>query len=259
MAPQREPDPAGRYGRGMSEAIVVVTGGSRGIGRALLATVPFPADLVDVSRSGPAHTGVEHVRADLADPSAWGRVGAWLGDRLAGFRGNRVTLLHCAGVLAPIGFAGEIDGDAYTDQVLVNAAAPQVLGHHFLAAVRHLDVRRELVVMTSGAASSVYEGWSGYGAGKAAVDQWVRDVAAEQRRRGGVRVHAISPGAVATGMQEQIRAADPSDFPARPKFDELHAAGQLRDPSEVARRVWAVLDRGLDDPVVDLRDLAGER
>ena len=31
-----------------------------------------------------------------------------------------------------------------------------------------------------GAAGNVYEGWTSYGAGKAAVDQWVRTAGAEQ-------------------------------------------------------------------------------
>lgn len=242
----------------MSAATVIVTGASRGIGRALVETVPFAAEVVDVSRSGGAPPGVAHLAADLADPPAWHDLGTWLAQRFADSTAERVTFLHCAGVITPIGFAGEVDAGGYASSVLLNSAAPQVLGHHFLAATRHLDARREFVVITSGAASTIYPGWSSYGAGKAAVDQWVRDVGAEQDRRGGARVYALSPGAVATGMQEQIRATDVADFPNRPKFDELHASEQLRDPHEVARQLWDVLERELENgAVVDLRELPG--
>jgi benzil reductase ((S)-benzoin forming) len=113
-------------------------------------------------------------------------------------------------------------------------------------------------MITSGAAHSVYQGWSAYGAGKAAVDQWVRTAGAEQARRGGrVRVLAVAPGVVATAMQEQIRATPAGDFPEVARFEGLHRTGQLREPAQVATAIWALLDRDLENgAVVDLRDSA---
>jgi len=111
-------------------------------------------------------------------------------------------------------------------------------------------------MITSGAARSVYQGWSAYGAGKAAIDQWVRNVGAEQEARGGVRVVSVAPGTVDTGMQAQLRVASETDFPSRKKFVDLHEAAKLADPEEVARTMWGLLDPGLENgSVVDLRDL----
>jgi benzil reductase ((S)-benzoin forming) len=234
---------------------IYVTGASRGLGRALAATAPDDAEVVDISRSGSDLPGVRHVAADLSSPDGWARLGDLLDDELAGYDGDRVTFVHNAGTLTPMGFAGEVDDAAYTANVLLNAAAPQVLGHRFLRAVADLECRRELVLLSSGAARTAYPGWSSYGAAKAAVDQWVRAVAAEQAQRGGVRVHAVAPGVVDTGMQDAIRGMDERDFPRVARFRELHAEGALRDPDEVARQLWAGLERGLPDPVVDLRDL----
>jgi NAD(P)-dependent dehydrogenase (short-subunit alcohol dehydrogenase family) len=102
----------------------------------------------------------------------------------------------------------------------------------------------------------VYPGWSSYGAAKAAVDQWVRNVGAEQSIRGGVQVLAVAPGTVDTEMQAQLRATSPEDFPSRQKFLDLHAAGKLADADAVARDLWRLLDAGLENgSVVDLRDL----
>jgi NAD(P)-dependent dehydrogenase (short-subunit alcohol dehydrogenase family) len=177
---------------------------------------------------------------------------------MAGFGGDRVVFVHAAGVVEPIGFAGETDAEAYQASVLLNSASPQVLGHLFLGAVREVEASRHLVILTSGAAASVYPGWSAYGAGKAAVDHWVRHAGDEQSRRGGVQVLAVAPGTVDTGMQAQIRATDAADFTQRQKFLDLHEAGQLADPADVARRIWALLDRPLDNgSVVDLRKLSG--
>lgn len=234
---------------------IYITGASRGLGRALAAAAPADAEVVDVSRSGSDLDGVRHVSADLATPVGWSALGDLFDDELAGFTGERVTLIHNAGTLDPIGFAGEVDDAAYATNVLLNAAAPQVIGHRFLRAVAEVDARRELVLLSSGAAGKAYPGWSSYGAAKAAVDHWVRTVAEEQERRGGVRVHAVAPGVVDTDMQELIRSTDADDFPQVERFRELHEAGELRDPDDVARQLWAGLDAGLPAPVVDLRDL----
>jgi benzil reductase ((S)-benzoin forming) len=242
------------------DSLVVVTGGSAGLGRALLAAAPAGAHRVDVSRSGPgdeaAFGDVHHVVADLADPASWAEVGRDLGRLVRERSWDRISVLHSAGTLEPIGFAGEVDATAYTRNVLLNSAAGQVLGHHVLAAVHDLGARRELVLLSSGAARTAYAGWSAYGAGKAATDQWVRSVGAEQAERGGVRVLAVAPGVVATGMQATIRDTDERDFPPVARFRRLHAEGQLEDADDVARRLWTLLDA--DEPgtgaVVDLRD-----
>ncbi len=242
----------------MTDMLLFITGASRGIGRALAAAAPADDPrVVDISRSGPpADSGMAHIAADLSDPAAWAEVGQALADEVAGFDGGRIAFVHAAGTLTPMGFAGEVDDDAYATNVLLNSAAGQVLGHLFLKAIHDRAGRRELLFISSGAARSVYPGWTGYGAGKAALDQWVRDAGAEQDRRGGARVLSIGPGVVATAMQEQIRQMDPHDFPQVEKFIDLHEQGQLRDPDAVAGELWAALDRDLPNgTVTDLRQL----
>jgi len=234
----------------------VVTGGSAGLGRALLAAAPEGSHRVDVSRSGPPAEADEHVRADLADPASWTRVGDHLDALVASRDWGRITLVNSAGTLEPIGFAGEVDPDRYTANVMVNAASALALGQRFLVAITASSARRELVFVSSGAAHTAYLGWSAYGAAKAAGDQWVRTVGAEQQERGGVRVLSVAPGVLATGMQALIRDTDSGDFPRVERFRELYAAGRLTDPADAAIRFWGLLD---DDEVpigsvVDLRD-----
>lgn len=246
----------------MSGSLVFVSGASRGIGLALARTVPWAgAHVIDLSRHGPGEDApsVEHVPCDLADPASWRDVARLFRERIGAFEGDRVVFVHCAGTLTPIGFAGEIDGDAYTTNVVLNSAAPQVLGHRFLGALRDRpELTSHLWLISSGAASSVYEGWSSYGAGKAAVEHWVRAVGKEQQRRGGCQVLAVAPGVVATAMQEQIRATDERDFPTKDKFVQLHEQQQLRDPEVVAEQLWSLAARSdlASGSVIDLRDLA---
>ncbi|HZB97661.1 MAG TPA: SDR family NAD(P)-dependent oxidoreductase [Candidatus Sulfotelmatobacter sp.] len=237
-------------------SLVWISGGSSGIGQALARTVPWPdSRLISISRR-PAE-GIEHLEADLSDPASWPRIAEAFRSELAGFNGDHVAFFQAAGVVQPIGFAGEVDTSAYTTNVLVNSAAPQVLGHMFLQAARGVRADRHLVFFTSGAARTVYPGWSSYGASKAAADQWVRDVGEEQSRRGGVKIWSIAPGTVNTRMQEQLRETKEDDFPQRQKFIDAHEKGKLTDPEEVARTIWELLECQMDNgSVVDLRELA---
>lgn len=239
----------------MADHLVIVTGASRGIGAAVAVAAPGDARVLDVSRRG-GNPGTEHVPADLADPHSWAVVGARVADEVAGGDWLRITFVHAAGVLDPIGFAGETDPDDYDRAVLVNSASGQALGQRFLAAVRGLEgVKRDLVLVSSGAATNPYEGWSTYGPGKAALDHWVRTVGREQRRRGGVRVISVAPGVVATEMQATIRDTSPEDFPDVQRFHELHERGQLADPHDIARRFWALLDADPGPATGDVVDL----
>ncbi len=234
---------------------MIVTGGSSGIGLALVESCPLAdAKLIDVSRRGAP--GCQHLAVDLSESASWAEVSALFDREVGGFTGERVVLFHCAGTLTPIGFSGEVDAEAYRKNVLLNSAAPQVLGDAFLRAAAATDARCDLVMIGSGAASSVYEGWTSYGAGKAAVNQWVAIAGAEQQRRGGrCRVLSVAPGVVATAMQEEIRRTPERDFPDLQRFTELHDSGELRDTRQVALDLWGLIDRSdlANGAVLDLR------
>ena len=234
--------------------LAIVTGGSSGIGAALARHAHRSgSDVVVVSRT-PGEVGT-HLAADLTEPAGWDTFARGVEKRLAAGDITTVRLFHCAGTIDPIGFAGEVDSEDYRTNVILNAAAPQIVGDAFLAVVRRHEVEAAVVMLTSGAARSVYPGWSSYCAGKAAVDHWVRTVGAEQSQRSGVKVVAIAPGVVDTSMGETIRATDETDFPRVDKFRDLYTAGELAHPDEVASRIWTVLATLESGAVVDLRDL----
>ncbi|WP_433163572.1 SDR family NAD(P)-dependent oxidoreductase [Kribbella sp. CA-247076] len=234
-------------------SLVWISGASAGIGAALAASVPYAdARVIDVSRSGGS---AEHFKADLSDPADWARVEAHFREELAGYDGERVVFIHNAGTITPIGPAAEADREDYTRAVLLNSAAPQILGRAFLAATAPLTCERHLVMLSSGAAKTAYAGWSSYNAGKAAVEHWVRTVGAEQGP-GGCRVIAVAPGVVDTAMQSEIRATSAENFPTVGRFHELKNTGALSTPAAAATGIWSLLTRNLPNGTcVDLRNL----
>ncbi len=243
-------DQAGKVVSGRTT--VWISGASRGIGAALAANVPLAgATIVNVSREPGA--GSEHLAADLSDPASWALVEDDFVKRLKDLDGGRAIFFNNAGTLDPIGFAGEVDSPAYRANILVNSAAAQALGHSFL---RALDVSgfagdAHLIAVTSVAAANPIPGWSSYCASKSALNMWVRVVGEEQKLRGGCcRVIAVDPGVVDTSMQELMRSADQRNFPIVGMAHEWHDSGQLGDPTDVARAMWALVDRELDNGAV---------
>jgi benzil reductase ((S)-benzoin forming) len=233
--------------------LVFITGGSSGIGAAMARVNPYSdARVINISRR--ALTGYGHCEADLSDPAAWCEVADLFAREIKDFAGERIVFVHSAGTLQPIGFAGEVSADDYARQVLLDSASPQVLGDAFLRATRETHAECHVVMISSGAAFTVFEGWSAYCAGKAAMDQWVRTAGAEQARRGGrCRLLAVAPGIVETAMQREIRAASSDDFPSVEMFVGIHENDHGRDPEEAAREIWSLLERELENgAVVDL-------
>lgn len=246
----------------MSRSLVWITGVSGGIGGALARSVPWQdTHVVGVSRSQPGFhlPSYEHIAADLAHPSGWESVRRSIEQSLAGPPVRRVAFVHCAATIRPMKFAGDADHDEYQDSVVLNSVAPQVLGKAFIDATESLpsDVPQFLVMMTTGS-SEVYPGWSAYKAGKAALDEWVRVTAAAYRdSRPSLKVVAVSPGPVATGMQAEIREANIRDFPRRRKFEKLFEKDALATPEQVARSIWRLLEAPPADAVVELRNAPG--
>ncbi|MDH3679390.1 MAG: SDR family NAD(P)-dependent oxidoreductase [Acidimicrobiia bacterium] len=239
--------------------LAVITGASRGIGAGLARAAEAGGAITASCSRSPAAVGERQLNADLADPTAWAVFADWYDALVEQQQPDRCVFVHNAATLTPIGFAGEVDPEAYRTNVLLNSAAPQVLGAAAIATARRTDTPTVIVQLTSGAGRSAYPGWSSYCAAKAAVDMWVRAVGLEQAERGDlVRALAVAPGVVATEMQAEIRSSDPSAFPNVERFRALHADGELADAAIIGARLWelAVSADWPNGTVADLRDLA---
>ncbi len=235
--------------------LVIITGASSGIGAALAEVARLHGAIT--ATTGRRKTTGDHARAfDLSDPASWPTVIEWWDELINAEPWQVVDLVHAAATLTPIGPAGEVDPVTYQANVLLNSAAPQVLGAGFLRIANRAGFGGRLVLLSSGAARTAYEGWSSYGAGKAAIDHWVRAAGAEQERRSvPIKVLSIAPGVVATAMQEEIRATSVDLLPTVARFEGLHRSRELADPETVAARLWdAMEDPGLGNgEVIDLR------
>jgi benzil reductase ((S)-benzoin forming) len=224
--------------------IVWITGATSGIGEALARRCPWPdTEIISVSRRD--HPELPTVPFDLTDPASWDAVGEHLTERLATFRGERAVFIHNALWYWGRAYMGEGDHDTHVKEFMANCVAGIALGDHFLraaapAVAAGVDVG--LVQMSSASARVVYPGYAIYGASKAAIEQWVRNVRAERADRGtGPWVSAIRPGFVDTPAARREAELPPDTHPGVPGIAEAVNSGNMLAAEESADLIWGAI------------------
>ncbi|SHI58940.1 benzil reductase ((S)-benzoin forming) [Hymenobacter daecheongensis DSM 21074] len=223
----------------------IITGASRGLGKALAETILRQPDtyVMGVSRHATIqHERYHHQPLDLSDILAvennLHKVFPHWPDAAS------LTLINNAAVLGEIGYLGEQPNEHFNFVFDVNVVAPAMLMNTFLRTYGPLSVPRTILNISSGAAQSPIDGWSAYCASKAALESLSQTAQKEQSRRGsGIRIRSLSPGVLDTAMQEHIRTAAEQQFSEAARFAALHATGQLATPESVAEKIVAWLQR----------------
>lgn len=247
--------------------LTILTGASRGLGRALAEELLDSGELLlTIERhpdAGLAHSArrkgaeLEQWPLDLAFGIAVAaRLEAWLKAR-RDTRPAAATLINNAGLLGRVGPVEGMDSEMLATAMRVNLEAPMLLTAAFLRATRNWPTERRVLNISSGAGRRPITGWATYCAGKAALDMFSRAAALDEARLPNpAKIVSLAPGVIDTDMQGQLRSADSEGFPDQPRFKELKASGQLATPEAAARSVVAYLRRADfgSDPVADVRD-----
>lgn len=232
----------------MSITLSIVTGASRGLGRAVAEQLLARGEhVIAISRQAPeglSSPRLQHWSADLAEAGA---VATRLHDHLQA-QGARsfasLALINNAGVIPALAPLGEVDGEDLARALRVGLEAPMRLTAAFLAATRGWTMPRKLLLVSSGLGRRAMAGSASYCAAKAGLDHLARAVALEEAAQAhGARIVSLAPGVIDTDMQVTIRAADQADFPPVERFRKLKADGALGSPDEVAGRILAYLER----------------
>jgi benzil reductase ((S)-benzoin forming) len=237
--------------------VAVITGASRGLGAGLaerFAAVGLDLGLCARHEPPPpaqaggaaGHVAVVTAAVDVTDAAAVDRFCA----EVVGTLGRIDLWVNNAGLLAPVAPLRDADADELRANVDVNVVGVLYGSAAFARHVRSRSGGGVLVNISSGAATTPYEGWAAYCASKAAVDLATRVIAAEEAEAG-LRAHAVAPGVVDTEMQATIRATPAEQFPSVERFHELKRADAYNSPAWVADHILRLLDDpGSDTPIV---------
>lgn len=238
----------------VSGGTVIVTGATRGIGRATVhAILGCGGNVVGIARDAEALAELEAfapgrirtVSADLSDVSRVTEVG---GRAIAAF-GSVDGLVNCAGI-ARYELVATAELESIEAQLRVNLVAPLLLSQ---VVVAHLGGRGGAIVNVSSTLSErVAPTTVVYAATKAALNALTKGLALELAPAG-VRVNAVLPGGVNTDMLRTPRLRPGESLTATEleqrvesqlaRLAALHPLGRLGEPEEVAAVIVHLLDQ----------------
>jgi len=194
--------------------VAIVTGASRGLGRALANALAVRGWRLVIDARGAealeraraelaAHTTVDALVGDVTDPRHRAALVTAAGDRVD-------LLVNNASRLGPSPQPPlhRYPLDELERVYATNVIAPLALAQ---AALPLMDEGATILNISSDAAVEVYEGWGGYGSSKAALEQLTRVLAVEHPQ---LLIHAVDPGDMRTQMhQDAFPGEDISDRP----------------------------------------------
>jgi 3-oxoacyl-[acyl-carrier protein] reductase len=222
---------------GLPGQVAIVTGASRGIGRAIAERLAREgARLVLTSRRGgdPLHAAaaacaqagaeVETLEGDVGDPE----VAAALAARASGRFGRIDLLVNCAGVALEELLV--TTSDAAAREVVATNVLGVVWASRAVVPAMLRQRRGSIVSLSSSLAHRPVRGAAVYAGTKGFVEAFTVALAAEVGRKG-VRVNAVAPGLVETDMTAAVRRDAPEEALRR------IAAGRTAKPEEIAATV----------------------
>ncbi|MDP4823910.1 MAG: SDR family NAD(P)-dependent oxidoreductase [Aestuariivirgaceae bacterium] len=193
----------------LSGKVALVTGASRGIGRAMalmlaregahvIATARTVGGLEelddDIRKTGGAATLVP---LDIKDAEGVDRLGAAIFERWK----KLDILVGNAGILGKLTPIGHVDPSVWADVMATNVTANWRLIRSMDPLLRQAEAARA-VFLTSGAAVNFRAYWGPYSVSKAALEALVKTYAAETATTP-LRVNLLNPGATRTKMRAQ--------------------------------------------------------
>lgn len=243
--PAAQPAAGAADGNGrLAGRVALITGASRGIGRAVaLRYAREGADVVLVARTQAALEEVDDeiraaggaatlVPADLTDNTVIERMGAAVYERWQ----RLDVLVGNAGVLGVLSPLAHISPEVWDQVLAVNVTVNWRLIRSFDPLLRASPAGRAIFVTSGVARGRAY--WGAYAVSKGALETMVRTYA-EEVAKSPVRANLINPGATRTGMRA---AAYPGEDPASLKppeavtevFVELAEANCMRSGEVVS-------------------------
>ncbi|MFC5624421.1 SDR family NAD(P)-dependent oxidoreductase [Algoriphagus winogradskyi] len=224
------------------KSLLILTGHSKGLGRAILDTYlqKEEFEIIAISRTklGLNKPNLTEISMDFGELEV---LETELSNLFPSDEFEEIILINNAGWIGEIKPVGSLQVKHMRNSVNINLLAPMYLTNAFVAAYKHSTAKKIICNISSGAASKPMESWGQYCSTKAAIAMFTK-VAAKENADSQFRFFSIAPGIVDTQMQDEIRQADGLDFPEIERFKSYKENGDLSSPESVASKISYLLE-----------------
>ncbi len=217
-----------------------ITGTSSGIGQAIVKVLLQHQDnkILGFSRTNKLfHPQFEHEAIDLSQTKDLDKISF---PNLK--KPKIIVLINNAGMLGKIKHIGQQKNQNIIDAMQVNFTSAAVLINQFIKKYQDVDCEKIIINISSGAATTAYDGWGNYCSAKAALNIFTEVIAKEQKtKQFPIKAFAIAPGVVDTIMQDTIRNTEVENFSNKGKFVDLKNNNQLYKAHDVAEKLVVMI------------------
>ena len=223
--------------------ILIITGGSRGIGEGIVnAYIERGWGIFSLSRSiNNKLKGVNQIEIDLCNGDNIEQIFQSVFEKFEYNTIEYITLINNAGSIGEVNRIENIPETDIKATFQLNTIVPIQLSRLFIQKTKDWKARKSIINISSGAAVSSKYGWSIYCSSKAAIDLFTQSVALEQNFvENGVELKVVYPGIVDTAMQEKLRSQSKDSFMDVDKFIDFKTENKLNDISTVGKEVYKI-------------------
>lgn len=218
--------------------IIIITGGNRGLGKALIDFLlkDKNAKIYSISRSlHEDHKKIDIdklvlLENDLSKPFLENIFNENFKNILVD---AKIFYFNNASIILPISNIGNLNTIGIENSIKVNIQYPVNLINLILNLFKNHELT--LVNISSGAGVNPISHWSLYGASKAYMNMFFKVLEEENLNNKNINVFSMSPGVLDTGMQENIRE---NKFPEQDYFKSLKDNNNLITAENAAVNIF---------------------
>lgn len=241
------------------EKIVIITGGTKGLGLGLANEYHKNGyRVISIARSKKEKLySEEQYQCDLSKIETIEDTINEIFSHLDENNTKIITLINNAGDIGIVNTIENLTPKEISYTLQVNLTAPLILSSLFIKQTKGWDCKKKILNISSGAAINPYESWSMYCASKAGLDMITKVISKEQKNvKNGVKVVSIYPGIVDTDMQTKTRNTPPENFKSVQRFIDFYEHGELTTPKQVAEKIYHldVTKKLKNGRIVDVRN-----
>lgn len=236
--------------------LFIITGASKGLGRALAAqALENDNRVISISRTNtinhPLHL---HLKHDFSQNAALSSLEAKLKLALKKTDLKKIDSIHLinnAAALEPIGPLEKQKPKDIQSHLQINLFFPIYLSQLFITffKTKKKNIPRTITNISSAAAFRPIEGWALYCSSKSGLKMFSECLQLEVAHLPSpFKVLSFSPGVMDTDMQKTIRQQSPKKFSRVEEFKQLKQKNLLQSTDKIARDLHGLLEAILKNP-----------